>query len=69
MRFPNEYRTCQVNLTSHYEYALLKLDRKVIRKEYIELGLDYVSCEEPLALFGYRDCGYSTADQKRILEE
>jgi hypothetical protein len=42
IRFPDLYRTCSGKETLKYDYALLKLDRKVPRSKYIELGLGYV---------------------------
>jgi V8-like Glu-specific endopeptidase len=45
VRFPNGYRTCPGKETINYDYALLKLDRKVVRQQYIELGLNYVHCQ------------------------
>jgi V8-like Glu-specific endopeptidase len=45
MRFPDGYRTCPGKETINYDYALLKLDRKVVRQQYIELGLNYVHCQ------------------------
>jgi V8-like Glu-specific endopeptidase len=64
VRLPSQYRTCPGSESLRYDYALLKLDRRVVREQYIELGLDYVHCQEPLGIFGYRDCGEKTADQK-----
>jgi hypothetical protein len=52
-RYPAEFESCLSADQLDYDYALLKLEDKVIRKSYIELGIDYVHQDEPVGLIGY----------------
>jgi V8-like Glu-specific endopeptidase len=52
-RFPEEYKSCSKEEVLKYDYALLKIERKVIRDSYIELGVNYVQLKEKLCVIGY----------------
>jgi V8-like Glu-specific endopeptidase len=55
IRYPEEYQACRLEDSLRYDYALLKLDRKIIKEQYIELGLDYIQDQKKFGLYGYRD--------------
>lgn len=52
-RLPPEYKKEGKKLID-CDYALLKLDRHVEGKEFIELGVNYIKQKEKIGIIGYR---------------
>jgi V8-like Glu-specific endopeptidase len=64
-RYPKQYEACLSKDTLDYDYALLKLERRVERPAFIQLGLDYAEQEEEILLSGYpgHSCNEDLAPQ------
>jgi V8-like Glu-specific endopeptidase len=68
IRYPKEFESCLSAEQLQYDYALLKLEGKVMRSSYIELGVGYVNQQEPLGLVGYPGvfCNADSAVQRSL---
>jgi V8-like Glu-specific endopeptidase len=53
-RCPQQYAAAPEGKDLEYDYALLKLDRRVHREKYIELGVNYILQQEQIGIIGYR---------------
>jgi V8-like Glu-specific endopeptidase len=64
-RYPQQYPASPEGKDLEYDYALLKLERRVQRERYIELGINYIFQQEQIGIIGYRGgaCDSSNASQ------
>ena len=64
-RYPKQFESCLSQETIDHDYALLKLERRVERPSYIQLGLSYAKQEEKVLLSGYpgHSCNEDLAPQ------
>lgn len=66
-RFPHEY-TLKGDQSSEYDYALLKLERKVPINRFIELGVNFANQKEEIGIIGYQgpDASLTAAHQSYL---
>jgi hypothetical protein len=55
-RFHEEFTSTSESQSKDYDYALLKLEKKIVLPSYMALEIDYkLDCEEQMQIFGYNE--------------